>query len=205
MSLLQQNSSAPDDAARGESFTKGTSYLIWASIAAVLVVSAAIAVYVIMGQKPPACTGEITRVTVHFHHQESLGEDAAGAPMPKENLEQALVFTHVKLHNRGKIPLFLLQIMANATLDDGIHTSYAANAIGYERLFVAYPELGALHGHPISLDSTIPPGGTLEGDFICSFQATEQQWNARKDLDFGFSFRYQPLLKLKPGTPVLVQ
>ena len=43
MSLLNQDSPEKiDDAARGESFTRGTSHVAWASIVAVVVVSAAI-------------------------------------------------------------------------------------------------------------------------------------------------------------------
>ena len=48
--------------------------------------------------------------------------------MPKESFDQVLVFTEVKLHNQSKQPLFLHNVMTNATLDDGIHSSYAASA-----------------------------------------------------------------------------
>lgn len=205
MSLLQQDSSGLDDAARGESFTKGTSHLIWASIVAAVLVTIAVLTYVIAGQKPPACVGEVTSATVHFRHQETSGLDAAGAPMPKEEFDQALLFTHIKLHNRSKDPLFLRQIMANLTLEDGIHTSYAAVPGDYERVFVAYPELGALHGKPLSLDSTIAAGATLEGDFVASFRMSKQQWDARKSLDYSASFRYQPEFKIALKAPVAVE
>ena len=50
MSLLRQDSPQLDDAARGEELTKGSSHLLWTSLIAVVVVTAAIAVYVITGQ-----------------------------------------------------------------------------------------------------------------------------------------------------------
>ena len=205
MSLLRQDPSAPDDAARGEEFTKGSGHRVVATAIAAVVVTISLAVYVIAGQKPPAATGDVTRVVAHMMHRETTGLDASGAPMPKEVFDQVLVFTHVKLHNESKIPLFLRQIMANVTLDDGIHTSYSAPPGDYERLFKAYPELASLHGTSLGIDQTIPAGQTADGDFVVSFRLTQEQWNARKGLDYSVSFRYQPDLKLTPVQPVISQ
>src|SRR5580692_368214 len=122
MSLLQHDSDALDTAARGEEYTKGSSHVIWASAIATVLVTIAIAVYVWSGQKPPVAVGDIEQVWAHPMHTETTGFDAAGAPMPKQSFDQVLVFTKVKLHNQSDKPLFLHQIMTNATLDDGIHT-----------------------------------------------------------------------------------
>ena len=205
MSLLQQNSSASDDAARGESFTKGTSHVVWASIVAAILVTVAIAVYVISGQKPPVLVGQVTNVTAHFRTAQPSALDASGAPMAVENFEQVLLFAHVKLHNQSKEPLFMRHVMANVTLDDGIHTSYAATPTDYERLFMAYPELAGLHGKPLPLEATIAPGTWLEGDFVTSLRMTRQQWDTRKGLDFSFGMLYQPDMKIVSSGPVNVQ
>ena len=206
MSLLQQGpSSQTDDAARGEELTRGTSHIVVASIIASVVVIIAIAIYVISGQKPPASTGEVTRVVAHMMHRESSGLDASGRPMPKDAFDQVLVFTHVKLHNQSGNPLFLRQMLTNVTLDDGVHTSYAATPTDYERLFQAYPDLAGLHGKPIPTEATIPAGEWVEGDFVTSFRMDKTQWEARKSLDYSVSFRYQPDLKLKATGPVTEQ
>jgi hypothetical protein len=205
MSLLHQGSSEVDDAARGEELTKGTSHIVVASIIATVVVIIAIAIYVISGQKPPAAAGEVTQVTAHMMHRESSGLDASGRPMPKDDFDQVLVFTHVKLHNQSKNPLFLRQMLTNVTLDDGLHTSYAATPTDYERLFQAYPELASLHGKPIPTEATVPAGEWVEGDFVTSFRMTKAQWDARKGLDYSVSFRYQPDLKLAAAGPVTEQ
>jgi hypothetical protein len=205
MSLLHQGSSEVDDAARGEELTKGTSHIVVASIIATVVVIIAIAIYVISGQKPPAAAGEVTRVAAHMMHRESSGLDASGRPMPKDDFDQVLVFTHVKLHNQSKNPLFLRQMLTNVTLDDGLHTSYAATPTDYERLFQAYPELASLHGKPIPTEATVPAGEWVEGDFVTSFRLTKAQWDARKGLDYNVSFRYQPDLKLAATGPVTEQ
>jgi hypothetical protein len=205
MSLLQHGSSDLDDAARGEELTKGTSHIVVATAIAAIVVIIAIAIYVVSGQRPPASTGEVTRVVAHMMHRETSGLDASGRPIPKEEFDQVLVFTHVKLQNQSKNPLFLRQVLTNVTLDDGLHTSYAATPTDYERLFKAYPELAGLHGKSIPTEATIPAGEWVEGDFVSSFRMTKEQWEARKGLDYNVSFRYQPDLRLVAAGPVTEQ
>ena len=206
MSLLHQDSPDEiDDAARGEELTKGSSHVVIAGIIAAVLVTIAIAGYVIIGQKPPAATGEIVQVWDHPQHSVTSGFDAAGASMAKATFDHVLVFTHVKLHNQSDKPLFLHQILTNATLDDGVHTSYGATLTDYERVFIAYPELAPLHNKGLSPETTINPGETQEGTFVSSFRISKQQWDARKDLNFTFNFQYQPSLTLTPHTAVIEQ
>lgn len=198
MSLLEQESRSE---ASGESYTRGTSHVIIATVVAVVLVSAAMTVYVISGEKPPAAAGEILDVWAHPMHTESSGFDASGAAIPKEEVDQVLLFTHVRLHNQSKQPIFLHQIIANATLADGIHSSYAATPSDYERIFKAYPDLMQWHAPPISPNLTIQPGETMEGTFVCSFRLAKADWEARKDLDYTFNFQYMAGLKLTPKVP----
>jgi hypothetical protein len=192
MSLLQQESRE----AAGESYTRGTSHVLIATIIAVVLVSAAVTAYVISGEKPPASTGEIVEVWAHPMHTETSGWDANGAEIPKEEIDQVLLFTHVKLHNQSKQPIFLHQVLANLTLPDGIHSSYAATPTDYERLFKAYPQLQQWHATPISPDLTIQAGETKEGTFVCSYRMTKADWETRKDLGYTFNFQYLPALTL---------
>lgn len=207
MGLLQKNSSEVDDAAKGEELTKGTSHVVWAAVAATVVVSIAIAIYMIAGQKPPIANGQILAIWAHPQHTTTSGFDASGAPMAQESIDQMFVFAKVTLHNQSDHAIFLSDISANVTLDDGIHASFAANKSDYDRVFVAYPDLQVPHGPAISaLDTEIDPGQTVEGEFVSAFKGmTKQQWDARKKLDFTFSFRYQPNMVLTPQLPVIDQ
>jgi hypothetical protein len=171
-------------------------------IAAVLV-SVAIAVYFIAGQKPPAVTGEIVSVWAHPQHTETSGLDANGAPMPKEVFDQVLVFAEVRLHNQSNQPLFLLNILTNSTLQDGIHSSYAASQSDYDRIFLAYPDMPVPHGPGLPLSLSLDPGQSVDGTFVSSFRLTKEQWDQRKDLNFSFSFRYQPVLIRTPKTAII--
>jgi hypothetical protein len=206
MSLLRQDSPQDiDDAARGEEFTKGSSHVVLAGVIAGIVVTIAVALYIVLGQKPPLATGEIEQVWAHPQHTETSGFDANGEPMPKEVFDQVMVFALVKLHNQSKQPLFLHNIMTNATLADGIHSSYAATASDYDRVFIAYPNMPVPHGKALSMETTIDPGQTVEGTFISAFRIDKQEWDARKDLNFTFAFMYQPSLVLAPHTAVTDQ
>ncbi len=205
MSLLQQGGPDLDDAAKGESFTKGTSHVVIAAVVATILVSVAIAAYIIAGQKPPAVTGEVLSVIAHPLHAETSGFDASGAVIPTESFDQVYVFTQVRLHNQSQGPMFLSNMMTNATLPDGIHSSYAASSSDYDRIFLAYPGIPVPHNKALPLDATIAPGETVEGTVVSAFKLTRQEWDARKDLSFTFAFRYQPNLVLTPHLAVIDQ
>jgi len=204
MSLLHQEDL--DDAAKGEELTKGTSHVVLATIIATVVVAAAIAIYMIAGEKPPAATGEIVAIWAHPQHIETSGLDASGAPKPKEVVDEVFVFTQVKLHNQSDHPLFLQNVLTNATLNDGVHSSYAANKADYDRMFIAYPGLTVPHGPALSpLDTDINPGQTVAGTIVSAFKVSKDQWDARKKLDYTFAFRYQPNLVVTPHVAVTEQ
>ena len=125
--------------------------------------------------------------------------------MAVDSFDEVLVFAHVKLENQTKDPLFLQDILANATLGDGILSVSAGNAAQYEEVFIAYPELAALHTTALPPRTTIDPGQKLDGTAFWAFRRTKQEWDARKDLNFTFKFQYQPSLMLAPHTPVIEQ
>ena len=205
MSLLHQEApNALDDAAKGESYTKGSSHILIAAIVATVVVSIAIAIYVIAGEKPPVATGEILEVWGHPMHTVTPAFDASGASISQEQFDQVLVFTRVRLHNQSKEPIFLHQILTNITHPDGtIDSSFATTASQYQRIFMAYPDLAQWQTTPLQTDElTLNPGQTVEGTFVSSFRMAKDAWDGRKALDYSFGFRYQPVFKLAPKVSV---
>lgn len=206
MSLLQQDATkANDGAARGEAYTKGSSHVVIASIVAAVLVIGGFAAYIFVDKKTAAATGEIEEVWIHPQHTETSGFDANGAPMPKEVLDQVYVFALIKLHNQGKLPLFLRNAMVNTTMADGVHSSYAATAADYDRVFVAYRNMPVPHGPALSLQSTLEPGQTVEGTIVSAFRMSKQEWDAGKNLSFTVGIQYQPNLVLVPQTAPIVQ
>ncbi len=112
--------------------------------------------------------------------------------MPKETMDQVYVFAQVKVHNQSKQPLFLHNIMTNTTLDDGIHSSYAATAATTIVSSLRIRLCPCRTAQRFRCSSTINPGQTVEGTIVSAFQMTKQQWDARKDLSFTFAFQYSP-------------
>jgi len=133
------------------------------------------------------------------------GVDANGAPMAVDKFDEVLVFAHVRLENQTKHPLALQDILANATLGDGILSVSAGNAAQYEEVFLAYPELSALHSTPLPPRTMIAAGQTLDGNAFWAVRRTKQEWDARKKLNFTFRFEYQSSVTLAPRTPVIEQ
>lgn len=206
MSLLHQESQQEiDDAARGEELTKGSSHVVLTGLAAAVLVSAAIAIFMWAGQTPPVASGEIVQVWAHPGHIETSGFDAAGAPMAKQSFDQVLVFAHVKLRNVSKVPLYLEDIQANAKLGDVTLSVSAGDAAQYDEVFVAFPELAGLRGNVLTPRTMIAPGESVDGNTFWILRMSKQDWDARKRLDFTFKFQYQSSLVLAPHTAVTEQ
>ena len=206
MSLLHQDSQNDiDDAARGEEFTTGTTNVVWASIAATLLVTLAVAFFVLAGQTPPVAKGEIVQVWAHPNHVVTSGLDASGQPMPKQSFDQVLVFAHLKLLNQSKYPLVLEDLLANARFEDGILTVSAGSKNQYDQVFLAYPELAAQRSNAFSPHATLAPGQSVDGTAFWIFRMTRQEWEARQDLNFTLKFQYQPNLVLTPHKAVMEQ
>jgi hypothetical protein len=221
MSLLHQESPEEiDDAARGEAFTKGSSHVVWASLIAIVLVTIAVGIYVMAGQRRPVATGEIVQVWAHPRHVVSSGLDANGASMAQESFDQVLLFAHVKLQNQSKYPLVLQNILINTKLNDGVLSVSAGSVAQYEEVFVAYPELAGLHSNALSPRTTIAPGESVDGAVFWALRLSKEEWDARKDwapdakhrdpgskfgLNFSFVFQYQPSVTLAPHTAVIEQ
>jgi hypothetical protein len=206
MSLLNfESREETDDAARGESFTKGTGHLIWAALAAAVVVSAAIAVLFASGHKPPIVTGEIVQVWAHPSHVETSGFDANGDAMEKQSFDQVLLFAHIRLKNQAQGPLHIEDIVANARAADGIDSISAGGPAQFEEVFVVYPELTALHTTGLSPRATVPAGQSVDGTVFWAIRMSKQQWDARTDLNFTIKLQNQPSLVLAPHNAIIVQ
>jgi hypothetical protein len=204
MSLLQiQNDPVHehDATAEGEDLAKGSSYLLWTTLAAFVVVSAGITLFLLANRTPPVAAGEVTQVWAHEVHTINTPVDANGVQSAGEQFDQVLVLAQVRVRNQSKDPIVLKDMLTNATFDDGIHSSYAATALDFDRIFIAYPELKALHGKTLIRETIVAPGEVLDGMVISSFHVSKAQWAARKDLSFSIDFKFHPDLVLVPKSP----
>lgn len=205
MSLLQiQNDPVHehDATSEGEDLAKGSTHIVWAAIAAALAITAAVWIFWISIHKPPVAAGEATQIWAHGVHTLSTQIDANGVQYTPENFDQVLVFANLHIRNQSDKPIVLREIMTNATFEDGLHSSFIAGAVDYQRIFIAYPELKSLEGSPIVRETVIPPGQTLSGMVVSSFHVTKEQWESRKDLSFTIQLQYHPDLTITPTGPI---
>jgi len=185
----------PDDL--GRSSDPG-SHALKVVLVALVIVVAAIAAYVYLGEKPPVATGEVIRVTTIPVHKESNLPAAAGMPGQSETFDEVLVMAQVRFHNQSKGPLFLHEMEAVLDLPNDLErTSLAVSKTDFERAFIAYPELAPLKGTPIVREITVEPGQTVEGLMLFPFPLTREQYEQKKSLDIDVIFLHQKTLALR--------
>ncbi|MBW4043600.1 MAG: hypothetical protein HIU87_01230 [Acidobacteria bacterium] len=168
-------------------------------LAAVVVMSAVIGGYVYINQKPPAAVGQIESVQVSpIHSQMRVGEGAQGVQGGLETYDQLFVFTKVKIHNQGKIPLFLSDMAGTLTMRNGEQQrSLNAGQQDFDKVFVAYPQLASFRAQPVPRDITISPGQTVEGLMLFHYPITPADWDARQGFVVNVSFIHQKNLVLE--------
>ena len=201
MSLLQLEKDPAhrhDASSDGEDLAKGSSYLLWTTLVAAVLISVGITVSLLADRKPPPATGEVTQVWVHAVHTINTPIDANGVQTAGEIFDQVLVFAQMRVKNQSDKPIVMSDMLTNVTFDDGIHSSSAAGAIDYDRVFIAYPELAGLRSKTLVRETVIAPGQTLEGMIVSSFHVSKEEWAAGKNLSFTIQFKYHPDLVLVP-------
>jgi len=208
MSLLQiQNDSVHehDASSEGEDLAKGSGHLFWATLAAFVLLTIAITIFVIAIHKPPIAGGEVTQIWAHGVHTLDTPIDANGVQSAGRPFDQVLLFAELRIRNQSDKPIIIRDMLTNATFEDGIHSSYAATSIDYDRIFIAYPELKGLHGTPLVRDTVIPPGQVLDGMVVSSFHVSKEEWASHKDLNFTIQLKFHPDLILTPKVPIIQQ
>ncbi len=115
----------------------------------------------------------------------------------------SMVLMQVTLRNIGDKPLFIKEIKAGITTDQGESVDDAASAVDYARYLQAFPDLQPYATEPLKVETKIPPGGEAKGSVMVAFPITKDQFYARKDLNVTI-FPYDQkavVLHEKSGTP----
>jgi hypothetical protein len=208
MSLLEtkpDSRQTQDPAHKGEDYAKGSSYMVWAALAAFVVVSVGITLFLMSTRKPPVAVGEVTQVWAHAVHTLNTPIDANGVQTAGEVFDQVLVFANVRVRNQSDQPIVLREMMTNITLPDGPRSSYVAGPSDYDRIFIGYPELAGLKSHTLLRETVIQPNQVLDGMIVSAFHVSKEDWAARKDLSFSFQFKFHPDLVIVPNGPITEQ
>lgn len=208
MSLLEVKTDSlqtHDPAHEGNDYAKGSSYILWASLAAFVVVSVGIVLFLMSTRKPPVAAGEVTQVWAHAVHTLSAPMDANGVRSSEGVFDQVLVLAQVRMRNQSDQPIVLREMMTNVTLPDGPRSSTVAGPNDYNRIFIGYPELAGLKSKTILRETVIQPNEVIDGMIVSSFHVSKEAWAARKDLSFTLQFKFHPDLVLVPNGPIIEQ
>ena len=99
------------------------------------------------------------------------------------NMPNAMVLLQVTLRNVGDKTLYIKAINANLKTEQADLSDDAASPSDYDRYFTAYPDLRAHATDPLRVEMKIAPGAEQKGTVLVSFPVTQQQFDARKDLN----------------------
>jgi hypothetical protein len=99
------------------------------------------------------------------------------------NMTNAMVLLQVTLRNVGDKTLYIKAINASLKTDQGDLSDDAASPSDYDRYFSAYPDLRQHSTDPLRVEMKIAPGAEQKGTVLVSFPVTQQQFDARKDLN----------------------
>ncbi len=132
---------------------------------AIVLVAVVVAILAYVNRAKPVAQGGIDGVWF---------SQPAGMPSP-------MVLIDVTLRNVGDKTLYIKDIKATLTTDQGDQSDDAAAASDYDRYLMAYPDLRG-HTTPLKVETKILPEGELKGSVMVTFPVTQQQFDARKDL-----------------------
>jgi hypothetical protein len=97
------------------------------------------------------------------------------------NLPSPMILIELTLHNVSAKTIYIKDIKAAVTGDQGEQSDEAAAASDYDRYFQAYPDLRG-HAPPFEDEMKIAPGAEQKGSVMVSLPLTQQQFDTRKDL-----------------------
>ena len=165
----------------------------FAAVAATFIVIALIGAYVWYNNKPPVHVGQIVSITAYPIHRElSTGSARGGLQGQNDVYDEEIVIANVQIKSQTQMPLFLHNMWADVTLDDGTtQRSEGASTNDYRGVFVAYPTLAPKQTTPVLRDITMTPGQEIDGQIIFHYPISGKQWDQRKDFKVSVEFLHQ--------------
>ena len=103
--------------------------------------------------------------------------------MQQADQPYSMVLLLVTLRNIGDKTLYIKEIKADITTDQGEQSDDAASAVDFARYLQAFPDLKMYSTEPLKVETKIPPGGEAQGSVMVAFPVTKDQFYARKDLN----------------------
>jgi hypothetical protein len=158
---------------------------------ALIISSLVVLAWVRFERKTPVATGEVARIAIYPVQAKITGGAAGSAGMQGQDeiINQLLVFAHVRLNNPNATPITVVDNWAVITLPDGeTQRSLGASQVAFDKVFQAYPQLAPMRMDPLRRDARIPPGQSMDGLVVFSYQLSKEQWEKRKSMQVTITF-----------------
>jgi hypothetical protein len=158
---------------------------------ALIISSLVVLAWVRFERKTPVATGEVARIAIYPVQAKITGGAAGAAGMQGQDeiINQLLVFAHVRLNNPNTTPITVVDNWAVITMPDGeTQRSLGASQVAFDKVFQAYPQLAPMRMDPLRRDAQIPPGQSMDGLVVFSYQLSKEQWDKRKSMQVTITF-----------------
>lgn len=121
--------------------------------------------------------------------------------MQQQDTPYSMVLMQVTLRNIGDKTLYIKEIKADITTDQGESVDDAASAVDYARYLQAFPDLQAYATEPLKVETKILPGAEAKGSVMVAFPITKDQFYARKGLNVTvYPYDQKPIVLHERGT-----
>jgi hypothetical protein len=160
-------------------------------VIALIISSLVVLAWVRFERKTPVATGEVARIAIYPVQAKITGGAAGSAGMQGQDeiINQLLVFAHVRLNNPNATPITVVDDWAVITMPDGeTQRSLGASQVAFDKVFQAYPQLAPMRMDPLRRDAQIPPGQSMDGLVVFSYQLSKEQWEKRKSMQVTITF-----------------
>jgi hypothetical protein len=160
-------------------------------VIALIISSLVVLAWVRFERKTPVATGEVARIAIYPVQAKITGGAAGSAGMQGQDeiINQLLVFAHVRLNNPNTTPITVVDNWAVITMPDGeTQRSLGASQVAFDKVFQAYPQLAPMRMDPLRRDAQIPPGQSMDGLVVFSYQLSKEQWDKRKSMQVTITF-----------------
>ena len=117
------------------------------------------------------------------------GSTLVGAHDPGE--DDLYVLATVRIDDKLRLPLFIEDITATLSTDEGEATTSAVEKNDLPNLYITFPALKPLATEPLLRETKIEPGGHAEGMVLLHFPVTQTVWDQRKSAVITISLYHQ--------------
>jgi hypothetical protein len=150
------------------------------------------------GHQKAEAVGQVVAMTTYpMHYSQNDDAIANGVPVPSSTQDRLLILAHLRITNLMNEPMVIEEIDGNLTLaTNEEEKNLAVPKDDFPKIFDAFPALAPARTEPLLVDQRIPPGQTVDGLVMVSYPITQDQFDARRNMNIAILFYHHRTLVL---------